>query len=662
MAERRGGVANNIDSDPRDQTRFGITVPSLPESRVPIQRPETGGMKRPEDYVSAALQGALTDRILRVLKGMAQDAGIETDSLTIALIKPPPEIKADFGFPCHKLAQLFKRSPGQIADKLTERLNQEVGQVEAPPVKTSSANGYMNLEVDADYLGNRILVEIEQAGERYGEQNLGNGEVVVLDCSSPNIAKEMSVAHLRSTAIGESLARIYRFAGWAVIRDNHLGDWGTQFGKLGRAVELWGAETPELRGDNPVQGLYKLYVRISKEIAREKDAGKESSLEEEGKEWFRRLEAGDPQARELLEWAIRESRREYEIVYSLLGVDFEYFLGESFYFPMLPQVIKAFLESEVARKDESGAVVVHFSKDNEDNVVVDLSKDNKDRKDNRLVIQKSDGASLYATRDLATLVARMHWFSPEKIIYVVGGEQSEYFKQLFATFKRFAKDECPELEHVAFGMVTLPEGKMSTREGRVVFLEEVLREAIERAKQLIKEKDKDKQAFSDEEIKTLARQIGVGAVIYLDLGQGRERNIQFDWAKALSIEGNSAPYIQYAHARAQSILRHAQESGIETDRTIDPHFELPLEQELARHLGEFARAIAKAIEASQPSIIAEYVYRVASLFNTFYNTVPIILQEKDGQKRNTRLRLVHSSAQVIRIGLNLLGIEAPGRM
>lgn len=653
MADVEDGRRRGVDGgDPTSQPPelFGVHVPFLPPSEIPIARPDLQRFPFSQDYPWNQIQG----EIVLQLSTLLVDGNI-------TLTAPPPNISADFSLPTHPFAKSLGQTPPETALWIAGQLGRErtlgsIG-IEATP------NGFVNFEADPTSLGKEVLESIEEMGDEYGNQNIGNGQVVVLDVSSPNVAKYMSVGHLRSTVIGESLARIYRAGGFTAIRDNHLGDWGTQFGMLGRAKELWGEEIDQAMPDaEPVHKLYGMYVRIHEEVEREKQEDIErlklefpdlddkelkrlavSTLEQEGRAWFKRLEEGDPAARELLEEATAQSLLEFMRVYELLGSEYEYVLGESFYEPMLPDVVDTFTGNGIATKDDKGAVSVEFPENTHLN---------------RLVIQKSDGSSLYATRDLAALVARTAWFNPDKILYVVGADQKAYFREVFAAFGELAQGEGPKLEHTYFGMISLPEGKMSTRKGNVIFLEDVLREAIARARTKVTESSRD---MSPEEIETVAHQVGVGSVIYMDLGQGRERNIKFDWDRALSLDGNSAPYIQYAHARAKSLLRKADEADIAIDYETDPEFDLPIEAELIKQLAQFPNAIVKAFEANEPSVIATYTFKTAELFSRFYKET-YVLGEKDPIKRNTRLRLTQASAQVIKNGLYLLGIQAPEKM
>lgn len=648
-AENLISVGNHPESPRR--MNLGIPLPPEPVSEIPIINPELGNLRRPSDFPLFAIREG-------VRKAVAEYLSIEEGQIQV--IDPPKGIASDMAIPCHSLAKSFHKSPAEIAKEVADGLRDK----RSPLVETvESMNGYVNFELDANVFGELILKDIEREKEHYGAQNIGEGKTVVFDTSSPNVAKFMSVGHLRSTVIGESLARIYMASGYRVIRDNHLGDWGTQFGMLGAAVDRWKDEVPELQGADPVQGLYKLYVRIHQEIDAQKAAQgevkTETALEQEGRAWFHRLENGNQEALNLLKWATEMSLKEFQGVYDRLGSKFEYTLGESFYVPLIAGLISKLKESGVATNDESTAAVK-----------IDFDENEKKQLGNSFIIVKKDGTSLYSTRDLATLVCRTEWFNPDKIVYVVGGDQRLYFRQLFASFRKFAKEHSPQLEHVSFGMITLPEGKMSTRQGRVVFLKDVLDEAKSRAKSVILSKLQEKPAerlssqreeISEQEVEDIAEMVGVGAVIYSDLGQGRERNIKFDWNEALSFEGNSSPYIQYGYARGKSILRNAQNRGIIIDEEMKPVFAGEHERELVKHLALFPKAIARALEVNQPSVIAEYVLATTDIFNKFYGEARVLV-EKDQQKRNTRLRLTQATSQVIANGLWLLGIKAPNKM
>lgn len=644
-----------------DKKLYGINIPRFPQAEIPLVKPALETFPAPADYPWIKVETALGEE--------ASALGQKIGGADLTVTEPPPNVTADLAVACHKLAKPLQKSPGAIATELAEVFTSR----HIPFVTTITAlpNGYINFELDRKTFGNAVLENIEKEKQDYGNENLGDGKTVVIDCSSPNVAKYMSVGHLRSTVIGESLARIYRAGGYEVVRDNHLGDWGTQFGILGRAKELWGDEIDrEMPNADPVQKLYTLYVRISNEIEIEKGGNPDgkSTLEDEGRKWFRKLEEGDPKAMTLLRETTAQSILEFKRVYNLLGADYEFLLGESYYVPMLPQVIQTFVDRGIATVDPKGAAIVEFPEESHIH---------------NLVIQKSDGATVYSTRDLATLIARTAWFSPDRILYVVGGDQIDYFKQVFAAFDRLTEGKGPAVKHVHFGMITLPkkeepkeegaepigEGekaaagkteKMSTRKGRVIFLEDVLKEAVARAKAKMTEAEGSRN-LTPSEIEDISKKVGTGAVIYMDLGQTRDRSIMFDWDQALSLEGNSSTYIQYAYTRGKTVLRKAENEGIIVDNNEAAEFGLPTEVELVKYLAKLPGAIAKAIETNEPSIVAMYVYKTAELFNKFYKEATII-KEPDAVKRNSRLRLTAAASQVIKNGLYLLGIEAPEKM
>lgn len=608
-----------------------ISVPPLPSPRLPLVYPGGPNWPAPSTYAWLATASAMED--IAALLGERYGTG------PLQVLDAPANVQADFGIPCHSLARILRTSPVRIAESLVPEVTASVG----VPCHVFAEAGYFNVRLDPHYVARETLAKVEALGDAYGQLNMGIGKTIVADCSSPNIAKYMSVGHLRSTVIGESLCRIGRALGYTMVRDNHLGDWGTQFGMLGRAYELWGRHDSGPDGDaGSVGALYRLYVRMHEEVEAEKTAHPdgESTLEAEGRAWFRRLEAGDSQAFALLRWATEQSLAEFQRVYDLLGVDYEYILGESFFVPMLPALLTTLQRVEIASEQPDGSLVV------------DLTEDQL----GHLVVRKADGASLYATRDLATLIARTAWFHPERILYVVGNDQREYFQQVFAAYRKLDSDP-PELTHVGFGLVTLPDGKMSTRRGHVLFLEDLLNEAIAGAIHRIRETGR----LEGDEAHDVARQVGCGAVIYTDLGQGRERTIRFDRDHALSLEGNTAPYIQYAHARARSVLRAAERQRITVHAGDALPFTCPVEQALSRHLAKFPRTVQQAFKDYQPSVVAEYAYRTASLFNQLYRDVPLVV-ETDPTTRNARLRLTACTAQVIKNALYLLGIEAPERM
>lgn len=614
-----------------------IKIPEKPKSLIPINNPNIS--IKPQDYVWNKL-------IFDLKKTVSEITGLTNSDKTINIEEPPVNIKGDLAFATFFLAKELKKSPNEIAEDLVSKLNKIKNRL--PFISKVHQNGaYVNFNINTDTFGQEVLKQTQQLKENYGDQNIGNNQTVVLDTSSPNIAKFMSIGHLRSTAIGESLARVYRSLGYTSIRDNHIGDWGTQFGMLGAAYDKWGKEIPQLKSKNDreiLNGLYKLYVKMHTEIEKEKanNSKEESDLEKSGKMWFEKLEKGDQEAKKLWKWALDISLKEFKKVYELLDVEFEYMIGESEYVPMVKDIVSLLLEKKIAEKDKTGAIIVKFDKTGE----------------NKLVIQKSDGTSLYSIRDIAMLIARKKWFSPKKILYVVGVEQKSYFEQIFEIYKKLGEEKSQYLEHVYFGLIKLPSGRMSTRKGRVIFLEEFLKKAIDLAKKKIIANNKD---ISSSELEKISKIVGIGAVKYFDLGQNRERNIKFDWDKALSFEGIGSPYIQYSYTRAVSILRKAEKEKIALKEDSDFEFNTEYEKNLIREIAKFPDVILKASFTNHPSKIAEYAYNLASTFNQFYKNNAVIEADTQVQK-NSRLRLTKAVSVVIKKALYLLGIDVPDKM
>ncbi|MCK4551015.1 MAG: arginine--tRNA ligase, partial [Candidatus Aenigmarchaeota archaeon] len=433
--------------------------------------------------------------------------------------------------------------------------------------------------------------------------------------------------HLRSTIIGDSIARIYTSFGWKVIRDNHLGDWGTQFGKLIYAYKKWGDKKKVER--NPIPELLALYVKFHEK------SDKDLTLNDYARNEFKKLEDGDKENTKLWNWFVDVSLKEFRKTYSELDVKFDLWLGESFYNDMNAGVIEEALKKKVAKKDD-GAIIIDFG----------------DKKMPPFLIQKKDGATLYSTRDLSTIKYRVQKFKPDKIIYAVGGEQSQHFMQLFKSAKMLGYAKKEQLIHVGFGLVSLPEGKMSTRKGRVVYLQDVLNKSYDIAEKIIDEKNSDLKNK-----KNVARAVGVGAIKFNDLSQNRIKNILFDWGRMLSFEGDTGPYLQYTHARACSILRKAKAKKA-------PNFEIATtkeEKELILHLSKYEYAVTIAAATYEPHHIATYLLSLSHKFNLFYQKCPVIA-EKDARIKNSRIALVYASKQVISNGLKLLGIDAVEEM
>lgn len=573
-----------------------------------------------------------------------EESGVEKEVVATIEIKPSPAgVEGDFGFHCGALAKIYRKNPAVIAQELADKMPRSEGDVILEYV---AVGPYLNVKLNYEQFASVVRDDIFDLGTDYGKEKIGVGQRIVIDMSSPNIAKRMSVGHLRSTIIGDSLARIYKHLGFEVIKDNHLGDWGTQFGHLLRAIELWGDE--HVIAQNPIEELQKLYVRISdagekgselyQGLSPEEAEAKAEAVKNEGREWFKRLEQGDENARILWQQIVTWSLQEFQKMYDVLGVDFDWSRGESYYENMLPDTINKVKESGVA-SESKGAIVV----------------DMEDANLGVAIVQKSDGATLYLTREIATGIHRNDVEAATGMIYVVGEDQKFYFQQFFEILRRMGYPIAENSKHVYFGMISLPEGKMSTRKGRVILLEDVVEEAFDRTRKLVEERTHVK---TDEEKENLVRQVAVGALKWNDLMADPRRSIVFDWDSMLTMEGNSAPYVQYTYARAVSLLENVDLLSL-SNVDITPEHES--EKVLIKLVAEFPEAVREAAEANNPAKIAGHVYELAKNFNIFYSNVSVLRAESN-EKKESRLAICACTAQTIQIGLDLLGIEAPNRM
>lgn len=469
------------------------------------------------------------------------------------------------------------------------------------------------------------------ADNDYGKGDVGKGKTVIVEYSQPNIAKKMHVGHMRTTIIGAALANILEASGYRVVRWNYLGDWGTQFGKLIAAYKMWGDK--KLVKQDPIEELQKLYVRFHEE------AKTDPELERRGREEFKKLEDGDRENRRLWEWFKKESLAEFMKIYRVLDVDFDEWIGEAFFEREMAATVKELAERHIAERSE-GAMVVNL-----DDVGLPPA-----------LIQKSDGASLYLTRDIANLRYRLKRYNPVKVLYVVGNEQSLAFEQLFAVAKKLGLDSATELKHVKYGLVLGERGKkLSTREGTAEFLEDLLKEAVVKAREVIEAKSPD---LTPAEKTDIAFTVAMGALKYNDLKENRTTDILFDWEKMLDFGGDSAPYLQYTYARLKSILRKAKraESNRRASSVDVSSLERTTELALMRKLFEFPEVVARAGEFYSTSILAVYLYKLAVAANKFYETTPI-LKDDDVARRTARLLLAATAARVLQKGLGLLGIK-----
>lgn len=505
---------------------------------------------------------------------------------------------------------------GKVSSELAEKLKTDT-LLKDTVEKIEVVGGFINFFASKKALYDNLKNILEKKDE-FGSFPQRSSDVVVVDYSSPNIAKRFSIGHLRSTIIGQALKNLYQKLGYRVIGDNHLGDWGTQFGKILYMIDR------EKPADLNIDTLEELYVRFHKE------AEGNSSLEESGREWFKKLEEKDKKATEIWKKCIEVSMDEFEKIYSLLGVKFDYAYGESFYGEMMEKIIKDARDSGIAKKSR-GALVIEFN---------DIKTP--------LMLVKNDGATTYATRDLAAIKFRMNSFKPKIIIYEVGAEQELYFRQVFKAARLLGYvDDSVALIHTKHGMYLSEDGKkFRTREGGAVKLEEVLSEAIEKAKKLGSKTD------------NIAKMVGVGAIVYFDLMHAVGGNIVFDWKKVLALEGNSGPYIQYVYARCQSVVKKSEKNRFDFDKDLDLNVQ---EESLLKSLLHFTDVLEIAARRYSPNLLCNYLYDLSSKYNTFYNECRI-LNTEDGKKGDLRLAITEATGVIIKEGLRILGIQAPASM
>lgn len=558
-----------------------------------------------------------------IAKTIAANVGADAAELCEWLETPPNPDMGDVAFPCFKLAKTMRKAPNMIAASLAPALGEINGISRIEPM-----GGYINFFADKTSFARTTLERVLDEGARYGGSDVGSGKTVCLDYSSINIAKPFHIGHLSTTAIGNALRRIYDHLGYKTVSINHLGDWGTQFGKMILAYKLWGdKETVEKGG---VRAMMQLYVRFHDE------AEKDDSLNDSARAWFKRTEQHDPEAVEIFEWFKAITLKEVGKTYDLLGIKFDSYAGESFYEDKMQPVIDELREKHLLKVDNGASIV-------------DLSEYSMPP----CLILRSDGATLYATRDLAAAIYRKNTYDFDKLLYVVAYQQSLHFKQIFKVLELMGKDWVKDCVHVSFGMVSLTDGTLSTRHGRVVFLEDVLNAAIEKTLDVIKKKSPD---LEDKE--TVARQIGVGAVVWGVVYNGRIKDIVFSWDKALNFDGETGPYAQYTHARCCSVLRKS--GGYDRAKIDYSALSDEASSALVKAIAEFPAAVSEAAEKYEPYIISRSVINVCSCFNKFYYDNRI-MDENEGV-RNARLALTDAARNVIKTGLYLVGLEAPEKM
>jgi arginyl-tRNA synthetase len=573
-----------------------------------------------------------------IARALAQRTQMSLEEIDSWIEIPPQSSMGDFAFPCFRLAKTMRKAPPVIAQELSDVL------VDADFIeRTETAGGYLNFFVNrASYIASQVKNTLN-AGYKFGSSDLGSGKTVIVEFSSPNIAKPFHVGHAFTTILGNSLAKIYNHLGYKVVRMNHLGDYGTQFGKLIAAWQLWGNEQALL--EHPINELLRIYVKFH-DLAKD-----DPELELKARDHFRRLENGEEFEKSLWQKFRDLSLKEFNEVYKRLGVEFDNFNGESFYSSQIPAVIEE-LKNKKLLVESEGAQVVMLDE-------FDLPP---------CIILKSDGTTIYASRDIAAVLYRDRTYNFDKNIYVVGTPQALHFKQVFAVLEKAGFEKAANCEHVGFGLVKFPDRKLSTRSGDVILLENLINESVDKTYEIIKSNSELRQTnLPEDEMKMIAEKIGIAAIMFTFQKNSRERDIVFSWEDMLDFEGDSAPYVLYTYARAHSILRKAQANGyLESVDEQVPEAVLDLltsddEFALAKLLDSFGGAVERAAQANEPYILLRQVINIARAFNRYYHNESI-LGTDDEKLRRARLGVLQAVCTAVKTGLDLLGIQAVERM
>ena len=540
---------------------------------------------------------------------------------------PSDSSMGDYAFPCFKLAKVMRKAPNMIAADIASSIENESMFETVRPV-----NAYVNMFMKKSDMAGTTIGAVFAKGDSYGSMDQGEGKTVIVEYSSPNIAKPFHIGHIRTTVIGNALANIYDFLGFNVVRINHLGDYGTQFGKMIVAYRHWGKK--EDVEAEPIKTLLSYYIKFHEE------AEKDPELEEEARKAFYDLEHGEKEELDLWQWIRDESLKEFSRVYDMLGIRFDSYAGESFYSDKMPAVIDE-LKDKGLLKESRGAQIV------------DLEEYGMPP----AIITKSDGTSIYLTRDIAAALYRKKTYDFNKCIYVVASQQDLHFQQLFKVIELMGYDWAQDMIHVNFGMVSLTDGTLSTRHGRVVFLEDVLNKAVEKTREIIIEK-----GVNTDQLDETSKIVGIGAVVFRELSAGRIKDYVFDWDKVLNFDGETGPYVQYTHARAASVLRNGgfDPNKVDVSKLDYSYLSGDAASELIKELYAFPEAVEKSMEDNEPSTVTRSIIDIAQSFNKFYHDEHIIVD--DEAERNAKLALTYASKQVIANGLRLLGIKAPEKM
>ncbi|MEG0830546.1 MAG: arginine--tRNA ligase [Anaerovoracaceae bacterium] len=566
------------------------------------------------------------DKIAQLLAQSVE--GLEVGEIRDMVEVPTDSKMGDYAFPCFRLAKIMRKAPPMIAKNIGEKLgeNQLFAKVEC-------VNAYVNMFIAREAFVEDIVKEVIEKNENYGKSDLGAGKKVIVEYSSPNIAKPFHIGHIRSTVIGNSIYKLYDCLGYDTVRINHLGDYGTQFGKMICAYRRWGNEEDVIK--QPIKALLSYYTKFHVE------AENDPSLDEEARAIFTKLEQGEPEEKRLWQWFRDESLKEFSKVYGMLGIEFDSYSGESFYSDKMPRFVEELKDKKLLKASQGAQIV-------------DLEPYGM----SPALITKSDGSTLYITRDIAAAVYRKEHYNFHKNLYIVASQQNLHFQQWIKIVELLGYDWAEDCVHIPFGLVSLEDGTMSTREGRVVFLEDVLNRAVEQTKEIIKEKN-----VNTESIDEIAKQVGIGAVIFQELSNNRIKDYTFSWDKVLNFDGETGPYVQYTHARACSVLRKAGDIVVNRAKSgeFTPSFITgDSAYGLAKLLYTYPEAIVEAAEKYEPSVVTRHIINIAQAFNRFYNDQHVLVDNEE--EKIAKVALVMAAKDAIRNGLELLGIKAPEKM
>lgn len=559
----------------------------------------------------------------------AKVEGLSTEEIE-AMVEVPQDSKmGDYAFPCFKLAKTLRKAPPLIAADIAEAIKDNV-----IFEKVEQVNAYVNMFISKEEFVKDIVTEVLEKKDDFGKSNIGEGKPVIVEFSSPNIAKPFHIGHIRSTVIGNAINNLYKAMGYDVTRINHLGDYGTQFGKMICAYRRWGNEEDVKR--EPIKTLLHYYTKFHEEVENHPE------LDDEAREIFARLEQGAPEEKALWQWFRDESLKEFSRVYKMLGIEFDSYAGESFYSDKMPRIVEM-LEEKGLLQESKGAQIVDLEP-------YGLTP---------ALIKKSDGSSLYITRDIAASVYRKEHYNFYKNIYVVASQQNLHFQQWIKIIELLGFDWAYDNIHVPFGLVSLEDGTMSTRHGRVVFLEDVLNRAVEQTKEIIKEK-----GVNTDNVEETAKQVGIGAVIFQELSNNRIKDYVFSWDKVLDFNGETGPYVQYTYARAASVLRNAGEeaaaAALDPSKIDAAYIVSDSAYQLAKLIYAMPQVIVDAGEKYEPSVLTRHIVDIAQAFNRFYHDEHILVDNET--EKISKLALVNAAKTAIKNGLALLGMKEPERM